>query len=78
MFIERIWQDGKMELFNMDAGTVLRMHEGYAACWFLEVDAGGKVYTLLQNTSITIIQRQYKAIREQWVGGKNVHTVTES
>ena len=77
MFIERIWQDGKKELFSMDAGTVLRMHEGYASCWYLEVDTNGKVYTLLQNTSITIIQQQYNTIKAQWVGDKAVFAVTD-
>lgn len=77
MFIERIWPDGKVELFNMEAGTVLRMHEGYASCWHLEVDAGGKTYVLLRNTSITIIQRQYGSVKEQWVGDKTVITIAE-
>ena len=77
MFIERTWEDGKVELFSMDAGTVLRMHEGYASCWHLEVDAGGKTYVLLKNTSITIIQQKYAAVKEQWVGNKTVVAVTE-
>lgn len=77
MFIERTWKDGKVELFNMDAGTVLRIHEGYASCWYLEVDMGGKVYILLQNTSITIIQQQYRALKQQWVGDKTVSVVTD-
>ena len=47
MFIERIWEDGKAELINMDTGAVLRMHEGYSSCWFLDVEAGGKVNNLL-------------------------------
>lgn len=77
MYIERTWENGKAELFNMDAGTVLRMHEGYPSCWFLEVDMGGKVYVLLKNTSITIIQKKYHDIKAQWVGDKTVFTVTE-
>ena len=77
MFIERIWQDGKKELFNLDAGTVLRMHEGYYACWYLEVDANAKVYTLLRNTAISIIQQQYNTIKQQWVGDKTVVTIEE-
>lgn len=78
MFIERIWEDGKVELFNMDAGTVLRMHEGYASCWFLEVEVGGKDHTLLKNSSITIIHQQYEAVKAQWVGGKTVVTIAEA
>ncbi len=77
MFIERTWQDGKIELFNMEAGTVLRMHEGYSQCWFLEVDMGGKQYVLLKNTSITIIQHQYQSIKQQWVGDQTLVTITE-
>lgn len=77
MYIERTWENGKAELFNMEAGTVLRMHEGLPSCWFLEVDMGGKVYVLLQNTSITIIQQKYQAIKAQWVGGKDVVAITD-
>ena len=77
MFIERIWEDGKAELFNMNAGTILRMHEGYSSCWFLEVEAGGKVNTLLKNSSITIIRDQYNAIKTQWVGDAAVAAVTD-
>lgn len=77
MFIERIWQDGKKELFNMDVGTVLRMHEGYASCWYLEVDSNGKVYTLLRNTSITIIHQQYESLKAQWVGNKTVSIIED-
>lgn len=58
MSIERTWENGKSELLNMDRGTILRMHEGYLSCWFLEADLGGKVYVLLKNTSITIIQKK--------------------
>lgn len=77
MFVERIWEDGKAELIDMDNGTVLMMHEGYASCWFLDVEAGGKVRHLLENNSITIIRKQYNAIKEQWTGGKTVVTVTD-
>ena len=77
MFIERIWEDGKAELINMDTGAVLRMHEGYSSCWFLDVEAGGKVNNLLKNSSITIIQKQYAAIKEQWVSGRKVVTVAD-
>ena len=77
MFIERVWENGKAELFNMNAGTALRMHEGYASCWFLEVEANGKVNTLLKNTSITIIQRQYNAIKAQWVGSAPVIVIAD-
>ena len=77
MFIERIWENGKAELINMDTGTVLRMHEGYSSCWFLDVEAGGKVNNLLKNSSITIIQKQYAAIKEQWVEGRKVVTVAD-
>ena len=77
MFIERVWENGKAELINMDTGTVLRMHEGYSSCWFLDVEAGGKVNNLLKNSSITIIQNQYNAIKAQWVGDKTVVTVTD-
>ena len=77
MFIERTWENGKAELLNMEAGTVLRMHEGYPSCWFLEVDMGGKVYVLLKNTSITIIQQKYQAAKAQWVGGKDVFSIAD-
>ena len=77
MFIERVWEDGKIELFNMNAGTVLRMHEGYSSCWFLEVEAGGKDHTLLKNTSITIIRQQYQTIKAQWVGDQTVVVIAE-
>ena len=76
IFIERTWENGKAELFNMDAGTALRMHEGYLSCWFLEVDMGGKVYVLLKNTSITIIQKKYAELKAQWVGDAAVAVVT--
>lgn len=75
MFIERIWDDGKVELINMDTGAMLRMHEGYSSCWFLDVEIGGKVNTLLKNTSITIIHQQYQAIKDKWVGDKTVVVV---
>lgn len=77
MFIERTWENGKAELLNMEAGTALRMHEGYPSCWFLEVDMGGKVYVLLKNTSITIIQQKYQAAKAQWVGGKDVFAISD-
>lgn len=77
MFIERVWENGKTELFNMNAGTVLRMREGFASCWFLEVEAGCKEHTLLTNTSITIIQKQYNALKAQWVGDNTVVTITD-
>ena len=77
MFIERTWENGRAELFNMDGGAVLRMHEGYPSCWFLEVDMGGKVYVLLKNTSITIIQQKYAAVKAQWVGGNTVTVITD-
>ena len=77
MFIERVWEDGKRELINMEIGTVLRIHEGLPSCWFLEVDAGGKTHVLQQNNSITIIHNQYKALKEQWVGSKNVFVIAE-
>jgi hypothetical protein len=77
MFIERVWEDGKRELINMEVGTVLRIHEGLPSCWFLEVDAGGKTHVLQQNNSITIIHNQYKALKEQWVGSKNVFVIAE-
>lgn len=77
MFVERIWEDGKAELINLDNGTVLLMHEGYASCWFLDVEVGGKVRHLLENNSITIIRKQYNAVKEQWTGGKTVVTVTD-
>ncbi len=77
MFIERIWEDGKRELISMEVGTVLRIHEGLPSCWFLEVDAGGKTHVLQQNNSITVIRNQYKALKEQWVGGKDVYVIAE-
>lgn len=77
MFIERKWENGKKELINMEVGTVLRIHEGLPSCWFLEVDAGGKTHVLQQNNSITVIHNQYKALKEQWVGGKDVFAITE-
>ena len=77
MFIERVWEDSKRELINMEVGTVLRIHEGLPSCWFLEVDAGGKTHVLQQNNSITIIHNQYKALKEQWVGSKNVFVIAE-
>jgi hypothetical protein len=77
MFIERVWEDGKRELINMEVGTVLRIHEGLPSCWFLEVDAGGKTHVLQQNNSITVIHNQYKALKEQWVGSKNVFVIAE-
>ena len=77
MFIERTWENGKAELFNMDRSSVLRMHEGYPSCWFLEVDLGGKVYVLLKNTSITIIQKKYAELKTQWVGDAAVAVVTD-
>ena len=77
MFIERVWEDGKRELINMEIGTVLRIHEGLPSCWFLEVDAGGKTHVLQQNNSITVIHNQYKALKEQWVGSKNVFVIAE-
>ena len=77
MFIERIWEEGKQELINMEAGTVLRIHEGLPSCWFLEVDAGGKEHVLQKNNSITVIRNQYQALKEQWVGGKDVYVIAE-
>ena len=77
MFIERTWENGKAELFNMDRGTALRMHEGYPTCWFLEVDMGGKVYVLRKNTSITLIRNQYQELKTQWVGDAAVAVVTD-
>ena len=77
IFIERTWENGKAELFKMDAGTVLRMHEGYPSCWFLEVDMGGKVYVLLKNTSITIIQKKYAELKQQWTGEAAVTVITD-
>ena len=77
MFIERIWEDGKQELINMEVGTVLRIHEGLPSCWFLEVDAGGKEHVLQKNNSITIIHNQYKALKEKWVGGRDVCVIAE-
>ena len=78
MFIERTWEDGKAELFSMDnAGTILRMHEGHASCWFLEVETGGKVNALLKNSSVNIIRDQYNAIKTQWVGSAAVVAVTD-
>lgn len=77
IFIERTWENGKAELFNMDAGTALRMHEGYPSCWFLEVDMGGKVYVLLKNTSITIIREKYAELKAQWVGAAAVTVITD-
>lgn len=53
------------------------MNEGYASCWHLEVDAGGKTYVLLKNTSITIIQQKYAAVKEQWIGNKAIVAVIE-
>lgn len=78
MFIERIWEDGKQELINLEVGTVLRIHEGLPSCWFLEVDAGGKTLVLQKNDSITIIHNQYKALKEQWVGSKNVFVIDKA
>ena len=78
MFIERVWEDGKAMLINMDTGAVLRMHEGYASCWFLDVEAGGKDHTLLKNTSITIIRQQYQSIKAQWVGDQTVAVIAEA
>lgn len=75
MFIERIWEDGKQELINMEVGTVLRIHEGLPSCWFLEVDAGGKTHVLQKNNSITVIHSQYKALKEQWVGDRSIFTI---
>ena len=77
MFIERTWENGKAELFNMDRGTVLRMHEGYPFCRFLEVDMGGKVYVLLKNTSITIIREKYQELKAQWTGEAAVAVITD-
>ena len=77
MFIERTWENGQAELFNMDRGTALRMHEGYPSCWFLEVDMGGKVYVLRKNTSITLIRNQYQELKAQWVGDAAVAVVTD-
>lgn len=77
MFIERTWENGKAELFHMDCGTVLRMHEGYPSCWFLEVDMGGKVYVLLKNTSITIIREKYSELKAQWAGNATVTVITD-
>lgn len=78
MFIERIWEDGKQELISMEAGSVLRMYEGLPSCWFLEVDAGGKAHVLQKNNSITIIHNQYQALKEQWIGGKDVFVISEN
>ena len=61
----------------MDAGTALRMHEGYPSCWFLEVDACGKEHVLQKNNSITVIRNQYQALKEQWVGGRDVYVIEE-
>ena len=77
MFIERTWENGKAELFKMDAGTTLRMHEGYPSCWFLEVDMGGKVYVLLKNTSITIIREKYAELKDKWVADAAVTVITD-
>ena len=77
MVIERTWENGKAELFNMGCGSVLRMHEGYPSCWFLEVDMGGKVYVLLKNTSITIIKEKYSELKAQWVGEAAVTVITD-
>ena len=78
MFIERNWEDGKKELINMEVGTVLRIHEGLPSCWFLEVDAGGKAHVLQKNNSITIIHNQYKALKEKWIGDKEVFVIAEN
>lgn len=77
MFIERTWENGKAELLNLDAGTALRMHEGYPSCWFLEADLGGKVYVLKKNTSITIIREKYAELKDQWVGEAAVTVITD-
>ena len=77
MFIERTWENGKAELFNMDRSSVLRMHEGYPSCWFLEVDLGGKVYVLLKNTSISIIKEKYAELKQPWVGEAAVAVIAD-
>ena len=61
----------------MDRSSVLRMHEGYPSCWFLEVDMGGKVYVLLKNTSITIIREKYQELKAQWTDEAAVAVITD-